>query len=62
METYRKKQRQKKYYYFMRFSDLVFSSPLVPSKSKKNIYIYLYKRKYFVKVNIDGSALKKYTN
>ena len=23
------------------------------------IYVYFYKRKYFVKVNIDGSALKK---
>ena len=26
------------------------------------IYVYFYKSKYFVKVNIDGSVLKKYTN
>ena len=26
------------------------------------IYVYFYKRKYFVKVNIDGYVLKQYTN
>ena len=26
------------------------------------IYVYVYKRKYFLKVNIDGSVLKEYTN
>ena len=54
-----------------------FLSPLVPSKREKNVqtetfslsqFVYFLRieppivRKYFVKVNIDGSVLKKCTN
>ena len=48
-----------------RVLNIWFLSPFVPSKiliCLRAIYVYFYKRKYFVKVNIDGSVLKKYTN
>ena len=44
-----------------RVLNIWFLSPFVPSKiliCLRAIYVYFYKRKYFVKVNIDGSVLK----